>query len=49
MPTNKLLMEIAPQDAGPRSRELIEKWGQLHAVRSMLGATATVLFLWASL
>ena len=49
LPTNKLLMEIPPQNAGPKSRELIEKWGRLHAVRSMLGATATVLFLWASL
>jgi hypothetical protein len=49
LPTNKLLMEIPPQNAGPKSRELIKKWGRLHAVRSMLGATATVLFLWASL
>lgn len=49
LPTNKLLMEIAPQNAGPKSRELIKKWGRLHAVRSGLGATATVLFLWASL
>jgi len=49
LPTNKALTEIAPQNAGPKSRELIEKWGRLHAVRSGLGATATVLFLWASL
>jgi hypothetical protein len=49
LPTNKLLMEIEPQNAGRGSRELIEKWGRLHAVRSMLGAAATVLFLWASL
>jgi hypothetical protein len=49
LPTNKLLLEIAPQNAGPKSRELIEKWGRLHAVRSGLGATATALFLWASL
>ena len=49
LPTNKLLMEISPQTAGPESRELIEKWGRLHAVRSALGAVATALFLWASL
>jgi hypothetical protein len=49
LPTNKLLMEIPPQNAGPKSRELIRVWGRLHAVRCGLGATATVLFLWASL
>jgi hypothetical protein len=49
LPTNKLLMEIPPQNAGPKSRELIKKWGGLHAVRSGLGAIATVLFLWASI
>ncbi|MGH6811677.1 MAG: DUF1772 domain-containing protein [Methylocella sp.] len=48
-PTNKLLMEIPPQNAGPKSRELIRIWGRLHAVRSGLGASATVLFLWASM
>jgi hypothetical protein len=49
MPTNKRLTAIEPENAGPESRELIKKWGGLHAVRSGLGATATVLFLWASL
>ena len=49
MPSNNRLMALEPQNAGPGSRKLIEKWGRLHAVRSMLGATATVLFLWASL
>ena len=49
LPTNKLLLEITPQNAGPESRELIRVWGRLHAVRSGLGATATVLFLWASI
>ncbi|HXN89035.1 MAG TPA: DUF1772 domain-containing protein [Methylocella sp.] len=49
LPTNKLLLEIPPQNAGPKSRELIRVWGRLHAVRCGLGATATVLFLWASI
>ena len=49
LPTNKLLMKIPSQSAGPKSRELIRIWGRLHAVRSGLGATATVLFLWASI
>jgi hypothetical protein len=49
MPTNKRMMAIEPQNAGPESRELIRAWGRLHAVRCGLGATATVLFLWASI
>lgn len=49
MPTNHVLNAIAPQDAGPKSRALIEKWGKLHAVRTALGAAATVLMLLASL
>jgi Domain of unknown function (DUF1772) len=49
LPVNKRLMDMAPQNASPESRALIEKWGGLHAVRSLLGAAATVLFLWACL
>jgi Domain of unknown function (DUF1772) len=48
MPTNHILNAIEPKDAGPTSRALIEKWGGLHAVRTALGAAATVIFLWAS-
>jgi hypothetical protein len=49
MPTNKLLMATQLEQAGPESRRLIEKWAQLHAVRTTLGALATITFLWASL
>jgi Domain of unknown function (DUF1772) len=49
MPTNHVLNDIVPEDAGAKSRALIEKWGGLHAVRTALGGTATALFLWASL
>ena len=49
MPTNHVLNAIPIEDAGPKSRALIEHWGSLHAVRSALGAVATALFLWASL
>ena len=49
MPTNHILNAIAAEDAGPKSRALIEKWGGLHAVRTALGAAATTIFLWASM
>ena len=49
MPTNELLDSTTPEQAGPASRALIERWGGLHAVRSALGAVATSLFVWASL
>jgi anthrone oxygenase-like protein len=42
MPTNKALMAIELNDAGPRSRALIVKWNRLHSVRTTLGALATV-------
>jgi hypothetical protein len=49
MPTNNALSATAPSHAGPRERALIEKWGRLHAVRSGIGALATILFLSASI
>ena len=49
MPVNHVLDAIPLNEAGPKSRALIEKWGRLHAVRTGLGAIATVIFLWASL
>ena len=47
MPTNNALMAVEPGSATPRERALVIKWGGLHAVRSTLGALATVAFLWA--
>jgi hypothetical protein len=47
MPTNNMLMAMQPAAAGTEARRLIEKWGSLHAIRSALGAAATVIFLWA--
>jgi hypothetical protein len=49
MPTNQTLMTTDPASAGTAERELIMKWGRLHAVRTMLGFAATVIFLWALL
>ena len=49
MPTNHTLLATDPADAGPQSRELIERWGRLHAARTAFGIAATLLYLWASL
>ncbi len=47
MPTNNALMATEIATAGPKSRALVVKWGTLHAVRTVLGIFATVVFLWA--
>lgn len=49
MPTNRLLSAQDPLEAGPRSRAVVERWGRLHAVRTALGLSATLFFLWATL
>jgi hypothetical protein len=48
MPTNRQLLATAPESADAVTRALLERWGRLHAVRSGLGAIATVLFLIAA-
>jgi hypothetical protein len=47
MPTNRLLKETAPETADDNTRGLIEQWGRLHAVRTLLGVAATCAYLWA--
>jgi hypothetical protein len=48
-PTNDALRATPPNQAGPQTRALIVKWGTLHAVRTALGALATIDFLWTCL
>jgi len=48
-PTNDALLATELERAGPSTRALVVKWGALHAVRTALGALATVAFLWACL
>jgi hypothetical protein len=45
MPTNTALKKIEPENAGPYSRALIERWNVLHSVRTALGGLATVVLL----
>jgi Domain of unknown function (DUF1772) len=47
MPTNNKLNAIAADAAAPQLRSLIETWGRLHAVRTGLGVTAALAYLWA--
>ena len=47
MPTNHRLNAIAEADAGPSSRAMLETWGRLHAVRTVLGFVAAVFYLLA--
>jgi hypothetical protein len=46
-PTNDALLATEPDQAGPQTRALVVRWGALHAVRTVLGALATLAFLWA--
>ena len=46
MPTNRRLLAFAPGAAHVELRPLMHAWGKLHAVRTALGAAATLVFLW---
>jgi hypothetical protein len=46
-PVNDALLATELDSAGPPMRALIIKWGTTHAVRTVLGALATIAFLWA--
>jgi hypothetical protein len=48
MPTNKELEATPAESPHDTTRGLIQQWGRLHAVRSMLGVAATLVYLWAS-
>ena len=48
MATNNRLMAVEVDKAGPESRAMIRRWARLHAVRTVLGVAATIIFLWAS-
>lgn len=49
MPVNNRLKETPLGEAGATSRGLLEQWGRLHFVRTMLGVASTGLFIWAAL
>jgi hypothetical protein len=47
-PVNRRLMATKPENANAASTALITHWGALHAIRTLLGLSATVIFLLAS-
>ena len=49
MPTNNRLLEPGRDLDSAETRLLLERWGNLHAVRTALSLTATLLYLWLML
>ena len=47
MPTNRILMAIEPASGDTRIRPLLQKWNNLHGVRTGLSAAACVCFVLA--
>lgn len=45
-PTNKQLLAPGRDLASSETRELLIKWGQLHAIRSVLSLIASAIFVW---
>lgn len=48
-PTNDRLLSPGRDLGSSETRALLERWGRLHAVRSLLSLAASVMFVWALL
>lgn len=48
MPVNKRLMETPEDAANEDTRALLQRWGRLHGVRSLLGALSSMFLLSAA-
>jgi hypothetical protein len=46
MPTNHQLLAPGRDLGSAEPRTLMERWGQLHAVRTTLSVLATLLYIW---
>ena len=46
MPTNHKLLAPDRDLTSVETRELLQKWGKLHAVRTVLSLAASVIYLW---
>ncbi len=47
MPTNNRLLAPGRDLASPETRDLLVRWGRLHAVRTVLSLVGAVIYLWA--
>ena len=45
-PTNNKLLAPGRDLSSPETRGLLVKWGQLHAIRTVLSLVATAMFVW---
>jgi Domain of unknown function (DUF1772) len=46
MPTNRKLLDSARDLSSPGTRALLERWANLHAIRTCLSILASGLYLW---
>ncbi len=49
MPVNRRLMSISADAADESVRDEVQRWGLVHAGRTLLGIAAALIFLWATL
>jgi Domain of unknown function (DUF1772) len=47
-PTNNRLLDPHRDRASAETLGLLRAWGRLHAVRSVIGVVASILFVWAA-
>lgn len=45
-PINDRLLQTQPESANDATRTLLQRWANLHAVRTVLGAAATLIMIW---
>ena len=48
MPTNKYLLDEKVDKESNKTKEALERWGRLHAVRSVIGLVSTIVLLYRS-
>lgn len=45
LPLNNQLNALSPTEAGPASREMLERWNKLHGVRTILSGLAVIVYI----